>query len=356
MSWKALVLLTIGLIVSLVTHVMAEETPDIKNTHMTVTAAEAGLAVTMQQVMREHDGELWVGYTVPTRPGVHMCCGNWDCRTCECDLEARNQSYNSTTGNDDDILDNGFMRVLIRCDRGDMMRIRAFSEDCRLNAHDVPFVWLTGVRPEESVAWLSSLVDAGEGTYSMDRLVEPAISTIAMHDDPSALDALERFVAADRPDDVREHAVFWIGESGGSRGVNILKRLLRDDPSSDVREKAIFALTLPKEPEALDVLIDAARHDRSSDVRSNALFWLSNKAGKKAADAITNAIEDDPDSDVKEKAVFALSQLPDEEGIPLLIKVARTNRNRDVREKAIFWLGQSDDPRVVDFFEEVLGR
>lgn len=356
MSWKALLILTIGLIASLVTHVFADEIPDIKNTQMTVTSATTGLTATMSQVLREHKGELWVGYSVPARPGVHMCCGNWNCRTCECDLESRNQSYNSTTGDDDDILDASIMRVLIRLDHGDIKRVRAFSEDCRLNAHDVPFVWLTDVRPEESVAWLSSLVDAGEEEYSMDRIVEPAISAIAMHESPAALDALERFVRSDRPVDVREHAVFWIGESGGMRAIDILKRIMHDDPDSDVREKAIFALTLPEEPEALDVLIDAVRHDPSSDVRSNALFWLSNKAGKKAADAITNAIEDDPDSDVKERAVFALSQLPDEEGIPLLIKVARTNRNPDVREKAIFWLGQSDDPRVVDFFEEVLGR
>ena len=352
MNWRALVIVTLGLFATVVGNALADEAPDIRNTKLAIMAVDNGLASAMTQIMREHDEDVWVGYRVPVRPGMHMCCGNWNCRTCECDLESRHQSYNSTT-NDDDILDSRFMHVLARLEKGDLKRIRAFSEDCRLNAHDVPFIWLTDVRSDESIAWLRSLVD-DEKNHSMDRIVEPAISTIAMHDDPTALDALERFVDTERPEDVREHAVFWIGESGGLRGVNILKRLLRDDPSSDVREKAIFALTLPDEPEAVDALIEAARHDRSSDVRSNALFWLSNKAGKRAADAISNAIEDDPDADVKEKAVFALSQLPDDEGIPLLIKVARTNRSRDVREKAIFWLGQSDDPRVIDFFEEVL--
>jgi len=59
-------------------------------------------------------------------------------------------------------------------------------------------------------------------------------------------------------------------------------------------------------------------------------------------------------SSVKKKAVFALSQLPRDEGVPLLIQVARSNRNPVVRKQAIFWLGQSNDPRALNFFEEVL--
>jgi HEAT repeat protein len=57
---------------------------------------------------------------------------------------------------------------------------------------------------------------------------------------------------------------------------------------------------------------------------------------------------------VKKQAVFALSQLPKDEGIPLLIQVARKNNNPVVRKQAMFWLGQSNDPRALQFFEEVL--
>jgi HEAT repeat protein len=59
---------------------------------------------------------------------------------------------------------------------------------------------------------------------------------------------------------------------------------------------------------------------------------------------------------VKKQAVFALQQLPPEQGVPLLIQVARSNRNPAVRKQAMFWLGQSQDPRAVQFFEEVLLR
>jgi HEAT repeat protein len=59
---------------------------------------------------------------------------------------------------------------------------------------------------------------------------------------------------------------------------------------------------------------------------------------------------------VKKRAVFALSQLPKDEGVPLLISVARTNRNPVVRKQAMFWLGQSNDPRALEFFEQILGK
>jgi hypothetical protein len=48
--------------------------------------------------------------------------------------------------------------------------------------------------------------------------------------------------------------------------------------------------------------------------------------------------------------------MPKDEGVPKLIEVAKTNRNREVRKQAMFWLGQSNDPRALQFFEEVLSR
>jgi hypothetical protein len=48
--------------------------------------------------------------------------------------------------------------------------------------------------------------------------------------------------------------------------------------------------------------------------------------------------------------------MPKDEGVPKLIEVAKTNRNREVRKQAMFWLGQSNDPRALEFFEQVLSR
>jgi hypothetical protein len=51
-----------------------------------------------------------------------------------------------------------------------------------------------------------------------------------------------------------------------------------------------------------------------------------------------------------------LSQLPKDEGVPLLIRLAETHKSVEVRKQAMFWLGQSQDPRALQFFEQVLKR
>ncbi len=355
MTWKMILLSAVGCVLALTMNALAaDQPPDVKNTTMTTQILTGSLERTFDELTRDYGDPIWVGYYAPLRDDYSICCGDWDCRHCLCKLESRRSSFNMNST--DDILDHGDLMVLVRIDDHEIDRIRAFSEDCPLDADDVPFIWLDGVSSSASIRWLSGLVEAGERRYDDDDVIEKAISTIALHDDPTVLTALKRFVEHDQPEELREQTVFWIGSVGGHDAVDILLEIRDTDPSSEVREKVVFALTLPDVPEATDALIEIARNDRDSELRGNALFWLSNEAGERAAAAIENALENDPDTDVKERAVFALSNLPNDEGIPKLIHVARTNRNPEVRKQAIFWLGQSDDPRVLDFFEDILAE
>ncbi|MGI9628334.1 MAG: HEAT repeat domain-containing protein [Longimicrobiales bacterium] len=103
--------------------------------------------------------------------------------------------------------------------------------------------------------------------------------------------------------------------------------------------------------------LDRFASDRglSGEVRQAALFWLGQAAADEATASIT-AVLDTPDEEVeiKEAAVFALSQRPDEVAVRLLLDVAQGDYHPEVRESAFFWLSQFDDPRVLEFFREVL--
>lgn len=91
------------------------------------------------------------------------------------------------------------------------------------------------------------------------------------------------------------------------------------------------------------------------DVRESALFWLGQEAAEEATRTLTQVLDTPDESvDIKEAAVFALSQRPADVAIPLLLDVARTAPHPEVRESAFFWLSQFDDPRVLRFFREVL--
>ncbi len=340
-------------------------TPNIQNSHLNQQSAAGSLATQLKDWTAQVTTPQWLGYTVPEVAGNRtVCCGNgdWngnDCGTCR--LEKGDHGVN-ITGNDnnDTVMLEGSreIAILFRAENHQITKIRVASTECTLDAGGLPFVWLTNVKPSESVALLSTFV-RGEGSGFKDdddRHGHQALSAIALHADDSAEAALESFVRPDSPEELRKQTAFWLGEARGKAGFLALQKMAKSDPSSEVRSQVTFALSVSREPGAIDEMIRMAHDDESTHVRGQALFWIAQKAGKKAASAISNAIENDPDTEVKKKAVFALSQMPKDEGVPKLIDVAQSNRNPAVRKQAMFWLGQSNDPRALAFFEKVLAQ
>jgi hypothetical protein len=321
------------------------EAPQVVNAKTETRAVSGALAETLRGIEAQADKAEWVGYSVAEIAGDRtVCCGNFNdgyggCGTCR--LEKENGVTSGTSQKDEkdgtvQLEGSRQLVVLFRLEAKQVMRIREASENCTLLADFVHKATFEGHGEHE----------LGQG----------ALSAIALHADPSADRAFASFVAADQPEQLRKHASFWLGAARGKAGFPMLQKMARSDPSSEVRSQVAFALSVSHEPEALNEMIHLAKEDESSHVRGQALFWLAQKAGQKAMGAITGAIENDPDTDVKKKAVFALSQMPKDEGVPKLIEVAKTNRNREVRKQAMFWLGQSNDPRALEFFEQVLSR
>lgn len=308
------------------------------------------------------DGKAsWTAYAVPTiAPDQQMCCftstsGNMS--NCGCALERESGHFSgSVEGPGTEHLEPApYFYVFLRNEGGRVQKVRTFSASCPLDADGMTVYWLGTPRPADSVALLTSFIGAGnQAEWHGDRVADGAMVAIAYTRDPSADQALDRFVVAGQPRSVRKKAAFWIGQMRGADGLKTLLSLMRNDSDDQFRSELTFDISQSKLPEAQAELLRVARQDQSSRVRGQALFWLAQKAGRKVEGAITEAIERDPDTDVKKKAVFALTQMPSDEGIPLLINVAKTNNNPAVRKQAIFWLGQSHDPRALDFIESVL--
>lgn len=306
---------------------------------------------------------LWIAYAVPAQGRHQMCCWSstdeieGSCGGCRLEPSDEERSFRPAGGRSPVALEaSPQVRILARAEGGRLTRLRMFSADCWLDAGDRPVVWLEGVRPADSVAWLSTLVgEPLEGEKGKKKgLGHAVLAAIALHADPSADAALEGWVQPDQPLDRRRQAAFWLGNARGARGRDVLIRLLREDQDPKLREHVIFALTQSHEPGSIEAILEAARKDPSAHVRGQALFWLAQAASKRAPAAIKAAVDDDPEVEVKKKAVFALSQLPKDEGVPLLIGLARTHKSYEVRKQAMFWLGQSQDARALAFFEEVL--
>jgi HEAT repeats len=349
--------------------------PRIENAKVEKRNVARTLAVTMADLEKNATGPVWVGYGIAAVAGQRtICCGNYSDSTTgwcgKCALETDGERWRGTkSGDGADHTDNhsganqgavkleGGQRliVLFRLQDKHVTRVKVASEDCVLDGGGLPFIWLTEVKPAESVAFLSTHVrEGGADEGQKHSISNEALTAIALHDGPEADWALESFTAPAQPEELRKQAAFWLGAARGKEGFTALQRMAKKDPSTEVRAHVAFALSISKEPAALEEMIRMAHEDESGHVRGQAIFWLAQKAGKRAVSAIDNAIASDPDTDVKKKAVFALSQLPKDEGVPKLIQVAENNRNPEVRKQAMFWLGQSQDPRALSFFEKVL--
>ncbi|HXO60945.1 MAG TPA: HEAT repeat domain-containing protein [Candidatus Acidoferrales bacterium] len=351
--------------------------PRVENAKVEKRNVVGTLAATMADLEKNATSPVWVGYAVAAVAGERtICCGNYSDSSApwcgKCSLETVHEGWTGTKPHNGGIAgqqdrDSGAnqntvkleggqrLAVLFRLQDKHLTRVKLTSEDCVLDAGGLPFIWLSGVKTPDSVAFLSGYVLEGFANGSEKHSIgHEALTAIALHDGQEAEEALESSTAPTQPEELRKQAAFWLGAARGKEGFTALQRMAKKDPSTEVRAQVTFALSISKEPAALEEMIRMAHEDESGHVRGQAIFWLAQKAGKRAVSAIDSTIANDPDTDVKKQAVFALSQLPKDEGVPKLIQVAENNRNPEVRKQAMFWLGQSQDPRALGFFEKVL--
>jgi len=297
--------------------------------------ASAGLEQTFRPLVTGQPQPAWIGYSVPsirTFMGCDYVRDGWS-QPGVIHLEPPDHAV-----------------ILFRVDGGKVERIRSLSPDCEIDAGDLPVHWLTDVKPAESVALLNTFATQRE------RYMDGAMNAIAMHSDPAADAALQKFLAPDQPESIRLRVVSWFGPSRGRRGYDVLKGLIANDPNERVRERAISTLGNSKEPEAVELLIATARKDPNPRMRMQALSALHRHSGANVLATFKDAIENDQDIQVKRRAVSALQSMPDGEGVPLLIQLAKTTQNAEVRKQAMSTLGNSRDGRAVTFFEEVLKK
>jgi HEAT repeat protein len=342
------------------TRAQQSNAPQIENGKIQTRSVGSTLAATIADVEKNAANPMWVGYAVNAVAGQRtICCGNYNdgesCRKCALENgNARDAVKNKNEANKSPVMLEGGRRltVLFRVQDKQVLRVKAATEDCVLDAGGLGFIWLTDVKPAESVEFLGEYVrKSGTEKHSVGN---EALMAIALHDGPEAQAAMESFTTPSQPEEIRKQAAFWLGVARGKDGFAVLQRMAKNDPSTEVRAHVAFALSISKEPAALEEMIRMAHEDESGHVRGQAIFWLAQNAGKRAVSTIDGAIANDPDTEVKKNAVFALSQLPKDEGVPKLIQVAENNRNPEVRKQAMFWLGQSQDPRALSFFEKVL--
>ena len=146
-----------------------------------------------------------------------------------------------------------------------------------------------------------------------------------------------------------------LGSWSADDAVVFLLGLARGDASrvaEDAIMPAVIARGTVVWPDLIDIARDGSRPE---DVREQAVFWVGQRAADAATVGRDDLVAgEDDDIEVRKSAVFAISQQSRQEAVPVLMEVAETSRFVEVRRSAVFWLGQTGDPRALDFFEQIL--
>jgi HEAT repeat protein len=335
--------------------------PRLQNAKLETVAVTGALADRVKDLAARQNDPVWIGYAMPIVAGRHsQCCyssidGN---SYYGCGLESSGSNM-TASGQGTPVVHLESPKevyILFRAENKNVERIRTYTSDCDLDAGGTSFIWLTGVKPAESVALLDSYVKNTADTASeRDRLREGAVGALSLTGDASATAVLEEYLAPGQPENLRRRVARAMGWRG-RRGYEVLSRMVKEEKDENVRDAAIRGLGNNSEPEAMQLLTTLARADTNPRVRGEALVILAQRTGVKAIPVIQAALAANEDREVKRRALSALEQLPREEAVPLMINLVKTSTDPDLRKRALQWLSRSHDSRASTFFEQVLTK
>jgi HEAT repeat protein len=215
---------------------------------------------------------------------------------------------------------------------------------------------------EQAVQWLSQ-VDTPAAVAALDSILrsagdpalqDKAIFALSQQDSPRARQALRDFAL--RPgvsSDLRQKAIFWIGQGDDPDRVGFLKTLFTQLRDIESRDKILFSMSQVEGRESQRWLLGVAGDvNENIELRKKALFWAG-QSDVPATELFT-LYEKMPSREMKMQLIFVYSQRDEKAAVDKLFEIARTETDKELQKKAIFWLGQSDDPRVPAFLERLL--
>ena len=210
--------------------------------------------------------------------------------------------------------------------------------------------WLSQVEDPKVVVILDSIA-----THPGDESVrERALFSLSQQSDSRGLDALRHAAEAENmPAELREKAVFWIGQSGSASSAKYLKDLFARTKDDEIKEKILFGVS--QHGGEGDWLLGIGADDKvSKDIRKKAVFWASQ--GDVGIGRFVGFYDRTTDQDIREQVIFAISQRNDSGAVDALMHIAKTDKDQELRKKAVFWLGQSSDPRAAKFLQELIDQ
>ena len=233
------------------------------------------------------------------------------------------------------------------------MLLSAVRQDPDGEVRQQAVFWLGQSGGEHAAMALDSILRS-----TIDREVqEKAIFALSQQGSSKAMQSLRDFaMKKSAPSELRQVAIFWIGQSKGAENVTWLKSIYQTVDDEELKDKIIFSVSQGGGREAKQWLVEVAGN-QSEDIetRKKAIFWLGQSSGSSLPELF--ALYDRfTDREMRDQLIFVYSQRHEKAAVDKLVTIAKTEKDRELRKKALFWLSQSKDPRVVEVLEEILSK
>lgn len=210
--------------------------------------------------------------------------------------------------------------------------------------------WLSQVNSPTAVAALDSILRSSRDPG----LQEKALFALSQQDSPKATQALRNYAMQETaPEDLREKAVFWLGQKGDTSSIGFLRTLYGRTTNDDLKEKILFAVSQSDNKSGQAWLLEVAQNPREPvEARKQALFWAAQNGASIAS--LSKLYGQLQEPELKEQLIFVLGQSNDPAAVTKLLEIARSDPDKEMRKRAIFWLGQSNDPRAAQALESIV--
>jgi HEAT repeat protein len=213
--------------------------------------------------------------------------------------------------------------------------------------------WLSQVPGEETAIALDSILRASDDPV----VQEKAIFALSQHRSPRAGATLRAYAERrDAPLNLREQAIFWLGQRRSANNAEFLKGLYGKLENDDLKEKVIFSLSQMGGPDNYRWMMDIALNQNENiEIRKRALFWAGQGKSVDIADLV-RLYDSMKDREMREQLIFVYSQRRDDAALDKLFDIGRNDPDRELRKKAIFWIGQSRSPRAAQYLQELINQ
>lgn len=238
--------------------------PRLTNARVTERAVAGSLEATVRELTAASREGAWIGWESPSVPRSRD--DSW-CWSEGAVIEANRLEPSDA------------LYVFLRVEAGRIERVRRFDNGCPVDAGNRPVVWLRGVKPSESVAFLAGLA-ADPAPDS--RVRKGALAALAGHAGPEAARPLVRLARQAPESRTRSEALFWLAQRAGAEATAAITDAIANDPETDVKKRAVFALSQLPADDGVPKLIEVARTHRNPAVRKQAMFWLGQSKDARA--------------------------------------------------------------------------